>query len=51
MSKTEKELHKQVEQQRYSLKKLIDRFACAAKKEQNFKQGNPNFKKNLKSNK
>ena len=51
MSKSKKELHEQVEQQRISLKKLIDKHTRNTKKVQNPKQENPNRKSNLNSNK
>ena len=51
MSKSERELHEQVEQQRIILKKLIDKLTPNTKKVQNPKQENSNRESNLNSNK
>jgi len=51
MGKSEIELHEQVEQQRISLKKLIDKLTPNTKKAQNPKQENSNRESNLNSNK
>jgi hypothetical protein len=51
MSKAEKELHEQVEQQRISLKKLIDKHTSNSEKVQIQKQQAPQQEKNLNSNK
>jgi len=51
MSKSETELHKQVEQQRIILKKLIDKLTPNTEKVQIPKQGNSNKEKNLNLNK
>ncbi len=51
MSKSDIELHKQVEQQRISLKKLIDKLTRNTEKVQIPKQENSNKEINLNSNK
>jgi len=51
MGKSEIELHEQVEQQRISLKKLIDKLTRNTEKVQNPKQENSNRESNLNSNK
>jgi len=51
MSKSETELHKQVEQQRIILKKLIDKLTRNTEKVQNPKQENANREENLNLNK
>ena len=47
MDNLEKELHKQVEQQRIILKKLIDKLMRNTEKMQNPKQENSNKESNL----